>query len=127
MDRRNAQIVPPGAVRANRLGNPPTRGGDAPAPSIMPDQCSAKSVTLVMDGSIRQVARHDPNRVYLMIQNNGANNIYVTFGNEQGATKGFLIKKNGFLEPRVTPIDAIFISGTNGDQVSLILGQAVGG
>lgn len=63
------------------------------------------SIINVTDTS-KQPLNSNPRRVYLIIQNNGANDVYVNFANK--ATIGNLrIIPSGFYEPIVAPIDSL--------------------
>lgn len=74
-----------------------------------------------------QVLNANPRRIYLIIQNNGANPVYVNFGNK--ATPGNItIIASGNYEPVVCPIDSVNLICDAGlsSQTAIIEGVEVG-
>lgn len=63
------------------------------------------SIINVSDSS-NQVLNSNPKRIYLIVQNNGANPVYINFGNK-AAPGNITIIAAGNYEPVVTPVDSI--------------------
>ncbi len=63
------------------------------------------------------------NRNYLLIQNNGATNVTVTFGAAQNGSEGIIIPPGGSYEPIKAFWDAVYLKAASGtDAVVLIEG-----
>lgn len=63
------------------------------------------------------------NRNYLLIQNNGATNVTVTFGAAQSGSEGIVIPPGGSYEPIKAFWDAVYLKAASGtDSVVLIEG-----
>lgn len=81
------------------------------------------SLINVVDTS-KQPLNSNPRRVYLIIQNNGANDVYVNFANK--ATPGNLkIIPNGYYEPLVAPIDSLNVICDPGNSSNIAVIEAV--
>ena len=55
-------------------------------------------------------------RAYLLIQNNGTQNVIVKFGSAQSATEGVIIPAMGNYEPYKVPTDSVYLLSASGTQ-----------
>lgn len=71
--------------------------------------------------SVVQVLTEEKNRDYVMIQNNGADDVLITF--EVADTLGFVLKPDSIYEPRLAPKNTVFIRNDSGSVVNIIIAE----
>lgn len=70
----------------------------------------------------QQILPGNPNRVYLAIQNRGANAIYVSFG-QKASAETFELAAGGFYEPYIAPDNSLNVLGVAaGDRIIVVEG-----
>ncbi len=62
----------------------------------------------------KNVLNHNPQRTYLIIQNNGVSDVFINFSNRADSTN-MRIASGGYYEPLVAPTNSIFLTSSTGN------------
>lgn len=90
-------------------------------------QCKITPVNVIIGDSNIVVLPENDRRVYLLIQNNGVNPVYVSFGQKAKINGSLIIPSNGYYEPLICPIDSLQMISDTGvtNQCAILYGTVL--
>lgn len=95
------------------------RGGPGGQPALDPGAPNQPGINfynrlLVAGRTPQQALPANPARAYLLIQNRGANSVYIVFGARASVGSGLEIKPDGVYEPLLAPASSINVKTASG-------------